>query len=502
MCGICGFCGIGDASAFANHEMITKNIHGMTDSLAHRGPDDKGCWIDAQRRIALGHRRLSIMDLSARGRQPMLSSSGRFVITFNGEIYNYPLLMKELQSKGTVFKSNCDTEVLVEAIDCYGIEEAIAKTEGMFALAVYDRKENCIYLARDRMGEKPVYYGWNNGTFVFASELRALKALPFFRPEIEERAVYLFLKYRFIRSPLSIYKGIHKLPSGSIHALDLRTRAEATRKYWSLEDVAREGVDKRREGMTLDDATDRLDECLTGVISRQMRSDVPLGLFLSSGIDSSVIAALSQKQSLKSINTFTIGVSDGKLNEADAAHKIAGHLKTNHRELCITEQDAAESFSEMVHVYDEPYANPSQIPTYFVSKLSRKHVSVCLAGDGGDELFAGYRRMRTRAQWWEKKTSHALKFSDFYEFYLYSVFEQDFFTNKITKVPPLEKEYFTQFTTKLLSDSFDMAMHFESLFFLEGDSCVRGDRASMAHGLEVRMPFLSHKAVEFAGRFP
>lgn len=503
MCGICGFCGREENPVFANSEM-TENIRSMMDSLIHRGPDDGDSWIDSRRQIAFGHRRLSIIDLSAKGRQPMISASGRFVITFNGEIYNYPELMKDLQAKGVVFKSNCDTEVLLELIGYYGIEEAIRKTEGMFALSVYDKEMNCLYLVRDRMGEKPLYYGWSNGVFVFASELKAIKTLSFFHPVIDGRAVYLFLKYRFIKSPLSIYKDIYKLPAGSICRVDLNARAEKIWKYWSLEDVAKDGVEKRKQIITLDEATDRLDDCLTGIIRRQMRSDVPLGLFLSSGIDSSIVAALAQKQSLKSISTFTIGTADKEFNEADEARKIASHLKTNHNELYVTSKETAELLPEMIKTYDEPYAQPSSLPMYLVSKLAKKHVTVCLAGDGGDELFVGYHRICQKTRIWEEMllSGGNPRFSDFFDFYLYRVYKNKIFKDSLLKIPPIEKRYFRQFATDQLPTFLDMACYFECLYFLEGDTLVKVDRASMAHALEVREPFLSHKAVELALSLP
>ena len=391
MCGIAGF-----LSRRALDQPPEAIIDAMTARLAHRGPDAHGTWIDRDAGVALGHRRLAIIDPSAAGAQPMLSHSGRLAITFNGEIYNYGELRARLESGGAPrWRGHSDTEVLLEAIEAWGVEETLRRAIGMFAFALWDRRERTLALARDRLGEKPLYYGWIGGSFAFASELKALARHPEWSQPLDREALTLFLRYNCIPAPHSIWQGISKLVPGHYAVLgpaqvDTRSAPRAS-AYWSLGDEVARARERGFAG-SIDDAAGALDACLREVLRGQMISDVPLGAFLSGGIDSTAIVALMQAISPRPVKSFTVGFEDSAYDEAAMARRVAAHLGTEHHELVLKGRDALAVVPLLGSMYDEPFADSSQIPTFLVSRFARAHVTVGLTGDGGDEVFGGYNR--------------------------------------------------------------------------------------------------------------
>ena len=395
MCGVAGFLGGG---SFLSDASSSKIAGAMADAVAHRGPDDAGVWLDREAGVALAHRRLAVIDLSPAGRQPMLSASGRSVIVFNGEIYNHADLRRRLEARfpnAAAWRGRSDTETLLAAVECWGLEEALRSAAGMFAFALWDRKDRTLSLARDRMGEKPLYYGWQNGVFLFGSELKALAAHPAFAGDVDRGALALLFRDLYVPSPWSIYEGIRKLPAGTyvrIAAGRARKRAgelPEPQPYWSLRNVVAAGRAQPFEG-TPEEAADALRGLLLEAVRRQMAADVPLGAFLSGGIDSSTVVALMQAQSNRPVRTFTIGFEEPGYDEAQHARAVAGHLGTEHTELYVSARDGLDVIPRLPVLFDEPFADSSQIPTFLVSALARRHVTVALSGDGGDELFGGY----------------------------------------------------------------------------------------------------------------
>lgn len=368
-------------------------LRSMTDQLAHRGPDSHGYWCDPGAGAALGHRRLAIIDLSAGGAQPMTSRSGRYVISFNGEIYNFQPLRRELLALGQSFRGDSDTEVILAAVEQWGVSEALRRLQGMFAFALWDSKERALFLARDRVGEKPLYYGQCRGSFLFGSELKALRRHPDWEGGLDPEAVNLLLRYTYIPGPRSVYRGISKLPAGSFLKVvrDGGSCRSSLHSYWSVCDAARTGLADPFTGSDAE-AASAVEEALSAAIARQMISDVPLGAFLSGGYDSSTIVALMQAQSATPVRTFTIGFHENGFDEAQHAKAVAAHLGTEHTELYVTERDSLEVIPLLPSLYDEPFADSSQIPTYLLARLARERVTVSLSGDGGDELFCGYNR--------------------------------------------------------------------------------------------------------------
>jgi len=397
MCGIAGFWKNASGRSVDKLEGIVST---MAKTLVHRGPDDSGAWSDPDAGIALGHRRLSIIDVSKAGHQPMLSADGRFVITYNGEVYNFQELRQELGKKSHRFNGHSDTEVMLAAIVQWGVEDSVKKFNGMFAFAVWDRRDRLLWLIRDRIGEKPLYYGVQNGTLFFASELKAIRAHPDFKPTINRDALASFLRFSYVPAPHCIYKGIKKLLPGHFLCLKSPFDPPESQPYWSLGNMIQIGSDKPFNGSE-DGAVDELEMRLKETVKSRMVSDVPLGAFLSGGIDSSTIVALMQSQSERSVNTFTIGFQEDEFNEAVYAKKIANHLGTNHTELYVSPQEALDVIPKLPEMYDEPFADSSQIPTHLISKLARQHVTVALSGDGGDELFAGYNRYLIAKRLWK-----------------------------------------------------------------------------------------------------
>lgn len=400
MCGIAGVLGLvqTDQSGIARK---------MALAMVHRGPDDAGEWVNADAGIALSHRRLAIVDLSPAGHQPMVSSAGRYVIAFNGEIYNHLNIRADLESLGLTpnWRGHSDTETLLAAIEAWGLEATLQKSIGMFAIALWDQQTNTLTLARDRVGEKPLYYGWQgegaNRVFLFGSELKALKVHPAFSADIDRGALCLLLRHNYIPAPYSIYKGIAKLEPGRILSVSLARQEPRISTYWNALTAARTGVKHPYAG-TPEDAVDALDALAKDAVRQQMMADVPLGAFLSGGIDSSAVVALMQTQSSRPVKTFTIGFNEEGYNEAVHAKAVAHHLGTDHTELYVTPEQAMDVIPRLPGLYCEPFADSSQIPTFLVSQLARQHVTVSLSGDAGDELFCGYNRYQITDSLWQK----------------------------------------------------------------------------------------------------
>ncbi len=526
----------------------------MADRLSHRGPDDSGAWVDSDAGVALGFRRLAILDLSHEGHQPMSSTSGRYVMVFNGEVYNFCQLRPELEAKGHRFRGHSDTEVMLAAISEWGIEEAVKKFVGMFAIALWDRSERTLFLIRDRLGIKPLYYGLAGENFLFGSELKALRAHPNLVPEIDPGAVALFLRHNYIPQPYSIYKGIHKLTPGSIlrvQADDLAIKGVPTPEvYWSARKVYEEGASSLFQG-TQEEALGQLHSLLSQVVGIRMVADVPLGAFLSGGVDSSTVVALMQAQSNRAIKTFTIGFFEDTYNEARQAKKVAQHLGTDHTELYLTSGESMAVIPKLPTLYDEPFSDSSQIPTYLVSTLARQKVTVSLSGDGGDEVFGGYNRYflgqsawsmiewiapplrkllahgltRLSSAWGEAlirgfhllginnwpvsqpldkiaKLAEVLPAQSPEEFYRFLVSHW----KRPSEVIPDVEEHPTIFSdptqwSKLLTLSEKM-MFLDLVTYLPDDILTKVDRASMGVSLEARVPLLDHRLVEFCARLP
>lgn len=412
MCGLAGFLNFrGDCGAV---------ISRMTEAIAHRGPDDTGRWIDSELGAALGHKRLAIIDVSPAGHQPMLSACGRYVLVFNGEIYNHLDLRMKLSSASCVtsWRGHSDTETLLAAISRWGLDEALRQAAGMFALAVWDRKTNTLQLARDRLGEKPLYYGWAASSFLFGSELKALKAHPNFEPRICRTALKQYLRFAYVPSPRSIWQGVYKLEPGCILTVSAKPpgcppphpvrpgqnyETISIARYWSLAEVTKSGA--RNPIVDVPDAIDELERTLERAVHRQMISDVPLGAFLSGGVDSSAIVALMQKNNASRVKTYTIGFEDKNFDESEHAKAVANHLGTLHTEIQITAAEARAVIPSLPDIFDEPFADASQIPTYLVCKAARPHVTVALTGDAGDELFGGYARYLNAPGLWKRLNS-------------------------------------------------------------------------------------------------
>jgi asparagine synthase (glutamine-hydrolysing) len=396
MCGIVGFWQQGASEEVA----LAQQARHMADTLMHRGPDDEGLWVDPRAGVALGFRRLAILDLSPTGRQPMMSADGRYVVIFNGEIYNFPELRAELQAQGAHFRGRSDTEVIVEGAAIWGSAEVIPRLWGMFALALWDTHEQVLVLARDRLGKKPLYYSASNGLFLFGSELKALRAHPGFRAALDRESAALYLHLGYVPAPYSMYSAARKLPAGCL-AVIRPGEAPVISRFWDAQEMAARAQTSR---LALDERTavSEFDGLLRDAVGRRMIADVPLGGFLSGGIDSSTIVALMQAQSTARVKTFTIGFEASDYNEADAARAVATHLGTDHTELYVTPAEAREVIPRLPCLYDEPLADPSQIPTFLVSALARQHVTVALSGDGGDELFGGYSRYADTEMKWSR----------------------------------------------------------------------------------------------------
>ena len=554
MCGVAGFW---DSKRRYDRERLSTIIGPMLDQLRHRGPDRGGTFIDETTGLALGVRRLAINDLSSDGDQPMRSSCGRWTITLNGEIYNFQTLRRELEADGARFRGHADTEVLLKLIERHGLDEALRRSVGMFAFALWDNERRSLTFVRDRLGKKPLYLGWMGGQLVFGSELKALAVHPGFSAEVNRDAMALFLLHQYVPAPHSIWHGIFKLPPGTSLTMtetDLkrgRDLLELVEPYWLIRDIAERGA---RDELVIDQqgAIERADELLKLAVNERMIADVPLGTFLSGGIDSSLVAALMQENAAKPIRTFTVGFNEEEFSEAEQASKVARHLGTDHTEFLLTPEETLDVVLDLPDIYDEPFADPSQVPTYHVAKLARGDVTVCLSGDGGDEVFGGYGRYQMAASLdrrfgrmpsplrqltatmlcalspasWDSMFSalpagaglpHGLKgglsgdrlhklaglmrITDPDARYAAMVTMQ---THAIGAAidggslqPPMgdvERPHIDSYLHRM--------MYYDTVTYLPDGILVKVDRASMSVGLEVRSPLLDHRLIEFAWRLP
>lgn len=541
MCGIVGFI---DRSNAYPVQRLASTIENMAGSLVHRGPDEGKIWIDSKSRVALGFRRLAIQDLSAAGSQPMVSSSGHTVLLFNGEIYNQKEMRSALGNRAPTWRGSSDTEALVECIDRLGIDPALKLTIGMFAIAAWDCRTQQLTLARDRLGKKPLYWTLQGGCFMFGSELEALRAHPKFDDTIDQDSLALYFRYGYFPAPYSVFAHVRQLEPGQI--LTLERRGEPTiRPYWSMADVVRR---RNEEPLPTDPSAvvDQAELLLQDAASRRMISDVPLGAFLSGGVDSSLVVALMQKASQKPIRTFTIGFSEDEYNEARSAAAVARYLGTEHTELTVTANDALAVVPNLPFIYDEPFADASAIPTYLLSKLAKGHVTVALSGDGGDELFAGYNRyaQATRFRRWVAwlpdgmratvrqllstlsptqidslfrlaprnlrprhagdklaKLSSALSGSgDNFYFNLVSQWQDPKLIVPGAREPRMD--VMGPGIETIAPDFVERMQYRDTLTYLPGDILTKVDRASMAVSLEARAPLLDHRVVEFAWSLP
>jgi asparagine synthase (glutamine-hydrolysing) len=542
MCGIAGF--VSPARSFSSPELENLALT-MVATLRHRGPDDKGVWADPDTGVSLGHCRLAIQDLSAEGHQPMQSADSRYILAMNGEIYNFRQLRAFLETGGHTFRGHSDTEVMLAAFGEYGVETALKSFIGMFAFALWDRQERRLYLGRDRVGEKPLYYGWNEGVFFFGSELKALQAFPQFAGEVDMEALKLFIRHNYIPAPYSIYRNIFKLPPGSF--LTLNTAQFESRElpipqqYWSLWAAAEAGLANPFRGNERE-AVDHLTQLLKDSVAMQLVADVPVGAFLSGGIDSSTIVALMQTQSSRPIKTFSIGFANREHNEAPFAAAVANHLGTQHTELYVHPGTLLDTIPRMPQVYDEPFADSSQIPTLLLCELARKQVTVSLSGDGGDELFGGYALYQRAQQMWNvmrripgpvrKYLAGLLGPLAANGITLQSLFRSEprllKRLSRLSELLPVSDDHSlyqlliaqcrhceqwllhaTPEAAKKGSgrwDSFPDLLHRmmcqDFTTYLPDEVLVKVDRAAMAVSLETRIPLLDHRIVEFAWSLP
>lgn len=575
MCGFVGFYLNSGEDAPVEMEKIIAN---MTDKLEHRGPDDRGTWLDHKHSIALGHRRLAIVDVSSSGHQPMASASSRYVIALNGEVYNHSELRSELDliNPNSQWSGHSDTETLLAGIEAWGIEKTLSKAVGMFAIALWDRKNHTLNLIRDRFGEKPLYYGWiNTGSakvFAFGSELKALRAYPSFQNAISRDALKQFFKYMYVPAPYSIFECIYKLEPGCILYMKKPPKTEPTNVPHPQEDQDvfydglqiskwykfKEAISKNAKELIKDEAeaTELLEKQLKETIKIQSLADVPLGAFLSGGVDSSAVVALMQDQASSPIKTFTIGFEESQFDESPYAKAVASHLKTEHHEMRVTSNDALSLIPQLPHLYDEPFADASQIPTYFVSQAAKKEVTVSLSGDAGDELFGGYNRYLMAPELWKKihwmpfsarkllgssfskipmglwdkigdlynstrsdsrgiarlgdkisKTALRLKNVDSLDaLYKNLVFEWPDTDALVKGDSSSSSTLINLIEEPLPAGGFDNSesrmMYWDTISYLPDDILCKVDRAAMANSLETRVPFLDHRVVELAHRIP
>lgn len=514
----------------------------MSRAIGRRGPDDQGTWLDADLGVGLGHRRLSIIDLSPAGRQPMVSNDGRWVLVCNGEIYDHALHRDRLKAHGVTFRGTSDSEVLLAMIAERGVESTLREVDGMFALAVWDRRSQVLTLARDRLGEKPLYYGSVGGQFAFASELAAIRQLPRSPASPDPRAVAAFLEFGFVPAPQSILPGIWKLPAGCVMTVDPSGNQGEPVAYWSLGETAMRGLSRP---LPLDDGEliERTDLALRTSVGRRMMSDVPIGAFLSGGLDSSTIVALAQAVSVKPVRTFTVSVG-GQGDESAAAAAVARHLGTNHTELPLAQLDPLEMAQTVTKVYDEPFADPSAIPTVLLCRAAHEHVKVALSGDGADELLAGYNRYRVAdgrlgrllrvprrlrrglgdglrlpsPAAWDRlgrflrtdmpdlgtkmhKMARVLSASDALD--AYGRLARQWLASDVMLEPtPVEEDRLAAEASLLPGGPLEQMLLLDQQRTLPDNMLVKVDRASMSTALEVRVPFLAHEFVELSWQLP
>lgn len=549
---MCGFIGFSRIDGIDNHLVAQQ----MCQKIVHRGPDSEGIWQTEEAPVVLGHRRLSIVDLSAAGHQPMMSPSGRYVIAYNGEVYNHIQLREMLQAEGYSWqwRGHSDTETLLACTEAWGIVRTLQAAVGMFAFALWDQQARKLTLARDRMGEKPLYWGWQGDVLLFGSELKALKAHPAFNADISRDALTLLLRHCYIPAPYSIYQGFYKLKSGHYLQLELdapqRAKLAVEQAYWSFNQMVETSQATPVAGSDAE-ATDQLEAMLTQSIRGQMLADVPLGAFLSGGVDSSSVVALMQANSPRPVKTFTIGFNEAGFDEAICAKDVARHLQTDHTELYVSPQNALDVIPRLPAMYCEPFADSSQIPTFLVSQLARQHVTVALSGDGGDELFGGYNRHLAASQVWRpfqkaplfcrkaaagflsavppkrwdqlfelakpllpkklhlaipgekaRKLAEVLALPDGQQFYrrLTSHWHEP---EKVVLAGHEPKTMLTDPAQWPKTDSLEhYMMAMDAQTYMADDILTKVDRAAMATSLETRVPMLDHRLVEFAWQLP
>ena len=544
MCGLAGF--FTKTPLKSNSE---DSLRKMGQSLVHRGPDDKGIWMDPTAGIGLAHQRLSVIDLSSEGRQPMMSASGRYVIAYNGEVYNFLELRKKLDHAGdSHWRGHSDTEVILAVIEKWGLLQALTEFVGMFAFALWDKEKRVLTLARDRIGIKPLYYGWMGDTFLFGSELKALKAHPEFEGRVDREALSLLMRFNYIPAPRSIYQNVFKLQPGTF--LSIKDGKEESTSYWSFGEIARKGAREGFDG-THEEAVDQLDSLLGSAVKLRMASDVPLGAFLSGGIDSSTIVALMQKQSQQAVKTFSIGFQEKNFDEAPHAQKVARHLGTDHTELYVSSREALSIVPRLPNLYDEPFADSSQIPTFLLSQLTRQKVTVSLSGDGGDELFCGYDRYFSWKKFWRKfswipgpgrkllaglikvipaelldstgsafnhmfdsygrigtlserfsRLGNALAVGGPEGFYLQGISHWEGPGSLVLGTAEPDTTLNQIYSWGDFSAPEMKMMLLDGTHYLPDDILTKVDRASMGVGLEARLPMLDHRVVEFSWKLP
>lgn len=546
MCGITGFLTDHPPSRSEGRAILQR----MTDAIRHRGPDAEGLWQSPDGVANLGHRRLSIIDLSPSGAQPMLTASGRFVLIFNGEIYNFPELRAELEKAGQAFRGTSDTEVLLAAIERWGVTATLPRLNGMFAFALWDVRERTLWLARDRFGEKPLYYGWHGGVFLFGSELKALMQHPAFRREIAPVGLASLVNFGYIATPGSIFAGMHKLPAAHFLTVRAGIAPPAPEAYWRPEEMlaGRGGLAASKDPR---EVIDELDRVLREAVRQRMLADVPLGAFLSGGIDSSTVVALMQAQSSRPVKTFTIGFWESGYNEAQDAANVARHLRTEHHECYLGSDECIETILRLPEIYCEPFADSSQIPTTLVSEFTRRHVTVALSGDGGDEFFGGYNRYIWTKRLWNRFQNVPLRMRLFGRDLIKSVNAQTWenmvgFVNhlipcryrvrgggdkmhklaRILDASSLDAVYLElvsngQWAAEVLAEPSSVAAKFEKwqatikslgemermmildqVTYMTDDILCKVDRASMSTGLETRVPFLDATLTKYAWSLP
>jgi asparagine synthase (glutamine-hydrolysing) len=516
-----------------------ENMQAMLSSIQHRGPDDQGIWCDESYPIAIGHRRLSIIDLSSAGAQPMTSSSGRYVIAFNGEIYNHLDLRRDLERSPppnqVKWRGHSDTETLLQYIETFGLTAALKAAVGMFGIALWDIKSKQLHLARDRVGEKPLYYGFANNCFVFTSELKAIKRIQGFSPSLNKSAISKYFRFNYIPAPETIYTEFQKVPPGQILTFNhdsLEQRRKPSKVvYWSLSSAAKAGLDNPFTG-TYEDSVDQLEFLLSRAVSGQSYADVPVGAFLSGGVDSSLVAAMMRKTGNSDILTFSIGMPDARYNESHYAQQVATHLGTRHHSYDISEKDALDLIPTIANTWDEPFADSSQIPTFLVSKLTRQKVKVALSGDGGDEFFWGYSHYSKLKKIWRWRELNRInparlrplpKKAESRRPLLRSINNKiEILTGAWNNSTPRElSEYwadkYKNQHTPLIGEEYDRATHtleytpsttpgafafWDASHYLPDDILVKVDRASMANSLETRAPLLDHRVIEFSFGLP
>ena len=543
---MCGIAGLWDRRRQTEPDSIAAAVEAMAGTLVHRGPDAGGIWVDRDAGLALGHRRLAIVDLSPSGAQPMVSSCGRFVVSYNGEIYNAAELRAELAAAGRDFRGRSDTEIIVEGAAEWGVVATIERLIGMFALALWDRRERALHLVRDRLGIKPLYWAEFGGRLLFGSELKALRAVPLWPPELDRNAVAAYLRFGYVPAPQTIYRGVHKLPPGAMLTIAANGPPALT-AYWSLERIARDGQIGRFGGGE-GEAAEALEALLRDAVRRRMVADVPLGAFLSGGVDSSAVVALMQAESARPVRTFSIGFREPGYDEGRRAAAVARHLGTEHTELYASPLDALDAIPLLADMYDEPFADSSQVPTYLVSKMTRRHVTVALSGDGGDELFAGYTRYfrgdglqravnavpqklralaasgmralspaawtalgaaiperRRPAQFGDKVHKLAAiidgeaEAGALYRRIVSLWAEPARLVQHASELPgPLDDAR----VGALVPDLVERMQYLDTLTYLPDDILTKLDRASMAVSLEARVPLLDHRLVAFSWSLP